>query len=221
MRQIALVAAFLVHGLEPVEAQPLDLRDAFPRSVQVVFETSPPDSPGRLDTDYGQPATAWLEPGPEPGQATVRVTSSEMERVLGHHRPVPGSFSDFVWLFDVETGHVLSAHLTGSFLKQVDWGFFSTQVETKTETRLGTHGRAGYRAPKTRLGHVIFEYCIEEQECTDVPARPYDVFTGYVNAVGSIDARTLAGMRTVTFSPLGEAVWSEADSTALSLGPAE
>lgn len=221
MRQVALVAALLVHGVDPVGAEPLDLHDGLPRPVQVVFEVSPSDAPGRLDADYGDPAPGWFEPGPVAGQVTVRVRAAEMERVVRRHQPVPGSFSDFVWVFEVETGHVLSARVTGQFLKQVDWGFFSTHVVTETETLLGTRIRAGFRPPRTRLGHLVFEFCIEEQECTDVPPRPYDPFTGYVNAVGSIDARALAGTRSVSFSPLGEAIWSESDSTAVSLAPSD
>lgn len=218
MRRIVWAVACLIHGTSPVVAEPLDLRDAEPRPVQVVFEVSPPDSPGGLDATYGQAARAWFEPGPAEGQATLRVPSAEMERVLSHHHPVPGSFSDFVWLFDVESGHVLSAHVSGEFVKEVDWGLFSTNVVTETETQLGTRIRAGFRPPRHRLGHLVFEFCREEADCTPVPAHPYDPFTGYVNAVGSIAARTRAGPASVNFSPLGEAILSELDSTAMSLG---
>jgi hypothetical protein len=218
MRQIAWVAAFLIHGTSPVEAEPLDLRDAQPRPAQVVFEASPPDAPGGLDVRYGDAARAWLEPGPEAGQVTVRVPSAEMERVLSHHHAVPGSFSDFVWVFDVESGHVLSAQVRGEFVKQVDWGFFSTRVVTETATELGTRMRAGFRPPRSRFGHLVFEFCSGESDCTDVPPRPYDFFTGYVNAVGSITASIAAGPASVSFSPLGEAIWSEFDAAAASLG---
>jgi hypothetical protein len=219
MRQIAWVVACLIHGASPVDAEPLDLRDAQPRAVRVVFEASPPDAPGGLDRHYGQPAHAWFEPSLDPGRAVARVPASEMERVLERHQAVPGSFSDFVWLFDVASGHVLSARVSGSFVKEVDWGFFSTRVVTDTATELGTLFRAGFRAPRSRFGHLIFEFCSEERDCTPVPPRPYDPFTGYVNAVGAIAASTALGPGSVTFSPLGEAIWSEVDSTAVSLGP--
>jgi hypothetical protein len=221
VRQVALIAVFLVHGAIPVGAEPLDLQDALPRPVQVVFEVSPPEAPGNLDARYGLAAQAWFAPGPDPGQATIRISSLEMERILSHHQPVPGSFSDFVWVFDVSNGHVLSARVTGQFVKRVDWGLFSTDVVTYTDTRLGTRSRAGFRPPRHRLGHLVFEFCIEERDCTEVPPRPLDPFTGYVNAVGSIAAHALAGPRTTSFSPLGEAVWSEVDTTAVSLGPTD
>ena len=221
MRQIALVAALIVYGVDPVGAEPLDLRDTASRPVEVVFEISPSDSPGRLDTSYGGPTRGWFEHGPAKGQATVRIPPAEMERALTRHHPVPGSFSDFVWIFDVATGHVLSARVSGQFLKEVDWGFFSTDVVTETETRLGTRLRAGFRPPESRFGHLVFEFCIEEQNYTGVSPRPYDPFTGYVNAVGSISASTKVGARTVSFSPLGEAIWSEVDTTAVSLGSSD
>jgi len=221
VRAIAVAVVWitgLVTPTGPVGADPLDLHDARARPVQVVFELSPPEAPGRLDSHYSDPTRAWFEHGPEPGQATVRITSFSMEEVLVRHQPIPGSFSDFVWLFDVHTGHVLSASVTGKFRKEVDWGLFSTHVETDTETRLSTRGRAGYRAPRTRLGHVVFEFCIDESECTNVPPRPYDFFTGYVNAVGSIHARVVGGVRTTTFSPLGEAILSEIEAVAIDVG---
>jgi hypothetical protein len=106
----------------------------------------------------------------------------------------------------------------GEFIKQVDWGFFSTRVVTETATELGTRIRAGFRPPRSRFGHLVFEFCIEESDCTDVPPRPYDFFTGYVNAVGAITASTAAGPTSVSFSPLGEAIWSELDSSPVLLG---
>ena len=221
MRAIA-VAVVWITGLVPptgsADANPLDLQDPRARPVQVVFELSPPEAPGRLDARYGEPAPAWFEPGPRPGQATVRIPAWVMEEVLIRHRPVPGSFSDFVWIFEVETGHVLSASVTGTFLKEVDWGFFSSAVETRTETRLSTRARAGFRAPRTRMGHVVYEFCIQESQCTDVPPRPYDFFTGYVNAVGSIQARIVGGVRTTSFSPLGEVILHEVETSGVEVG---
>lgn len=218
-QQLAWIVACLIHGAIPVDAEPLDLGDAQPRPVQVVFEVSPPDAPGGLEATWGEAARAWFEPGPGAGRATLRVPSGEMERVLSRHDPVPGSFSDFVWILDVGSGDVLSAELRGQFVKEIDWGLFRTHVVTDTETWLGTRLHAGFRPPRTRFGHLLFEFCRDEPGCTGVPARPYDPFTGYVNAVGSISARTRSGASSVAFSPLGEAIWSEVDSTAVSLGP--
>jgi hypothetical protein len=221
VRAIAVAAVWITGLVTPTGsagADPVDLHDPRARPVQVIFELSPPEAPGRLDARYGDPAPAWLEPGPEPGQATLRIPAWVMEEVVGHHHPITGSFSDFVWLFDVRSGHVISANVTGSFLKEVDWGFFSSQVETVTETRLSTRGRAGFRAPRARFGHVVHDFCIEDAECTDVPPRPYDPFTGYVNAVGSIQARVVGGVRTTSFSPLGELVLREVDEASVDVG---
>ena len=43
-----------------------------------------------------------------------------------------------------------------------------------------------------------------------MPARTYDPITGYVNAVGAIGANS-GPIRFESFSPLGEAIFSELD----------
>ena len=220
MRSVARLAVLisgLVAATDPAGADPLDLHDPRPRAVEVVFETSPSEAPGRLDRDYSDAGPAWFEPGPEAGQATLRVPGWVMEQALQSHRPISGSFSDFVWVFDVGSGHVLSARLTGRFLKQLEWGFLSSGVETWTETRLSTRDRGGFLPPRERLGHRVFEFCRDAAGCTEVPPRPYDPFTGYVNAVGSIRARA-AGFGTESFSPLGEMVVREVAEEALDVG---
>jgi hypothetical protein len=54
--------------------------------------------------------------------------------------------------------------------------------------------------------------------CTRVAPAPLDPRTGHVNAVGTIHASAIGGLGVLTFSPLGEAVFSEqSDLPAVSL----
>ena len=208
----------LAGGTPLATAEPLDLGERRARPVRVAFEISPSHLPARLDHQYSALAPAWFEPGPAPGQATVRVAGPDYEEVVASSDPVPGSFGDFVWIFDVETGHVLSATLTGAFYQRVDWGFLKTRVQAKIVARMTTLRAAGFQPPRTLFGRVLFDHCGgSDAECDMVAPRPYDHATGYVNAVGSISVRAVAGLATETFSPLGEAVFTEMrEDTAVS-----
>lgn len=199
-------------------AEPLRLAERRARPVHVAIEISPPDLPARLDHHYSERGVAWFEPGPGPDQATVRIDGAELERMLASSDPVPGSFGDYVWVFDVATGHVLSASVTGAFLQRLDWGLMRTRVRADVSARMTTLEPAGFRAPRTWLGHVLFEHCAGlEAGCNTVPPRALDPATGYVNAVGKITAVVAGGFHTDTYSPLGEAVFTEMRSdTAVS-----
>jgi hypothetical protein len=191
-------------------ADPVDLRERRARPVQVSFEVSPPDRPGQLDHRYSERALAWLEPGPGDGEVTIRVAGRDMERVLAAYEPVPGSFGDFVWIFDAGTGHVVSAQLAGAFLQHLSLGFLRTTVVADVAAQMTTLRSAGFLPPRSQLGHVIFEHCAEAAaDCSMVAPHAYDPATGYVNAVGSITASAIGGFGTQTFSPLGEAVFTE------------
>lgn len=195
-------------------AEPVDLRDARARPVNVALEISPPHLPARLDHVYSERAPAWFEPGPAPHEVTIRVSGPEVEQLLAHFDPIPGSFGDFVWILDVESGHVLSASLSGAMLRRVDWGILETRVRAKIVARMTTLRAAGFHPPRSLLGSILFDHCGgRDDDCTLVAPRAYDPFTGYVNAVGSLSARA-GGLSTDTFSPLGEAVFTEMASDA-------
>ena len=189
-------------------AEPLDLSDATPRPVRVAFESSGP--PGALDAVYSEPLTAWLDADPARGQVRVRVPGSAMERLLATHEPVPGSFGDYVWTFDAATGEVLQAAFHGRLWQTADFGVFQTRVETSIDVNVGTRRAVGFRTPYTQLGQVIVPVCEPGSAgCMRVAPAPLDPRTGYVNAVGTIRATALGGLGALTFSPLGEAVFSE------------
>lgn len=217
---IAVVAGAALVGLAglawaaPAAADPVDLREVRARPVHVSFEASPPDRPGQLDHQYSERALAWLEPGPAEGQVTIRVAAADMERVLAAYEPVPGSFRDFVWVFDAATGHVLSADLDGAFNQHLSLGFLTTTVVADVEARMTTLRGAGFLPPRSQLGHVIFEHCADgEADCSMVAPHAYDPATGYVNAVGVLLGRT--GLVTSrSFSPLGEAELREGEPPA-------
>ncbi len=213
-----LLFTVLAGGTPLAMADPLDLREPRARPVLVAFEISPSHLPAQLDHQYSDLAPAWFEPGPGPGHATVRVAGLEYEKVVASFDPVPGSFGDFVWIFDVETGHVLSATLTGAFYQRLDLGFLKTRVKANIVARMTTLRAAGFQPPRSLFGHVLFDHCGgRDAECNLVAPRPYDQATGKVNAVGSISVTALGGFVTETFSPLGEAVFTEmCEDTAVS-----
>lgn len=200
----------------PAFAEPLDLFDSSPRRISVSVEMSPRDDPARLDSIYTPRFSAWLERGEREGEVRIIIPGETVERLLfGDQEPVPGSFSDFVWTFDVETGHVISARLSGSIRRLVNWGFVTSHVAVDIQIEMGTGQVGGFKAPKLFLGQRFFRYCQNQssRDCQLVETRPYDAATGYVNAVGKLQASssilTLNG-----FSPLGEAIFSELDDSS-------
>jgi hypothetical protein len=199
-------------------AEPLHLDERRARPIHVAIELSPPELPARLDHHYSERVVAWFEPGPGPARATVRIAGTDMERVLRSYDPVAGSFGDYVWIFDTLTGHVLSASLDGAFHQRLDWGPMHTQVRADVSARMSTLQMAGHLAPRRRMGHAVFEHClIEDADCHTVAPRPLDPTTGYVNAVGKLVVEVVGSLGTQTFSPLGEAVFTEMRSdTAVS-----
>ena len=92
-------------------------------------------------------------------------------------------------------------------------GVFRPTVETDIRIEMLTDSMAGYRKPKRILGQTVFRLCIEpsSKDCTMVQPAPLDAQRGYVNAVGGISARS-GFFTTRTFSPLGEAVFTELPS---------
>jgi hypothetical protein len=190
-------------------AVPLDLSDRATRPIRVRFEISPADRPG----DRAQRFSAAIDGRAEPaalGYLRVVIPSEAVERyLLADQDPLPGSFSDFVWLLDTATGDVISAELSGVLRRQVNWGLVGARVEAQIEARMSTRTDAGFRSPVTLLGHRIFSYCgPDESDCELVPAARFDPQTGYVNAVGEISARS-SWLTTKSFSPLGEAIFEE------------
>jgi hypothetical protein len=216
---LVLVLIFFVAG--QVRGEGLDLRNPTPRAITVSFENSGPRAPGALDQQYGEPVRGFFVPGPGEDQALVRIPGAEMERVVSHYEPVPGSFSDFVWIFDTITGHVVNASFAGVVKSKIDWGFFDSEVETSIVMDLGTRNTGGFLAPVERLGHVIYGFCEEvAQDCRQIPPAPLDADTGYVNAVGSVVATAIGGLETTSYSPMGEAMFQESHTPArVSAGP--
>jgi len=125
--------------------------------------------------------------------------------LLRGQRTVPGSFSDFVWVLDRHTGHVVHAELSGVVLRTLDWGLFSSEVEARIAVELDTQqGAAGFQPAQRLLGQRVRAFCREPgEDCTRVPPVPFDPVRGYVNAVGPLSARAV-GVTTRIFCDLGE-----------------
>jgi hypothetical protein len=120
-----------------------------------------------------------------------------------------------VWIFDVATGHVVSAELEGAVERRMRLGLLSPSVRTELLFRMSTDRAVGVRPARKILGNRYFGTCsIEEGECTPVFPAIYDPRTGYVNAVGEIEARA-AGFTTHSFSSIGEARFFERDPSAI------
>ncbi|MBW2423117.1 MAG: hypothetical protein JRG86_02660 [Deltaproteobacteria bacterium] len=196
-----------------VQAEPLDLADTTPRWIEVRFEVSPEDAPGRLDGEWSAARPAFLEPTTEPGQIRIRVPADEIEAHLlaTGTQAVPGTFSEFVWQIEATTGHVVHAELSGRVRQPISLGLVRSTAEVAIRAEMTTRQMGGFR-PRTRLfGQSTHGFCEsrqDAQDCTLVPSRPLDPQSGYVNAVGSVTARIPLASRRV-FSPLGEARFSE------------
>ena len=218
-----LAGAWLMNA--SAAAEPVDLRDPTPRWVEVRFEVSPPDEPGRLDHRWSPSRVAYLEPDPERRTVEIRIPTEEIEAHLATTgtETIPGSFSDFVWTIDTRTGHVLDARLSGRVRERLSIGPIRTSALVRIEVEMTTHTPGGFRAGRGILGLETHAYCApsrSEQGCTPVRAVRFDPDSGYVNAVGSVVAATrLARIR--AFSPLGEARFEERAPQRAALGPAE
>ena len=154
-------------------AEPVDLSDGQARWIDVRFEISPQGRPGQRDTVYSSRFPAWLATGEQAGQVQISIDSQIVEQhLMGAERPVPGSFSDFVWLFDAPTGEVLSASLNGTLIREVRWGPVRANIETQIQVDMSTSERAGYRMPKRVLWNTIFPFCGNSPEVDDDCTRP-------------------------------------------------
>jgi hypothetical protein len=189
------------------------LGDGTPRWVVVQFENSPSGQPGALDEVYTRPFAAWLEADPQ-GRIVVRVGAEVLEDdIFVANHPVPGSFSDYVWVFDPQTGEVVSATFSGVFTYAIDWGFATTEIHAHVTAVMGTARQGGFLNPRSVWGRTLNPYCddVESSRCTRVESSSYDRERGYVNAVGYITIDSPISQM-ATYSPLGEARFSELSS---------
>jgi hypothetical protein len=209
---VAIAFAVATYGVGARASEPMDLGDPRPRPVAVRFETSPSDQPGRLASLYTDSVPAWLEPADLPGQIRVTITGEAVEtRWFQNQRQQRGSFTDYVWIFDAASGDVISAHLRGTLVRSFDFGVFQSDIETEIEAEMTTRTPAGFEPGRVRLGQLVFPFCLRKGgDCTIVAPVRYDRRTGYVNAVGALVGRAM-GVAARSFSPLGEAICSEAD----------
>jgi hypothetical protein len=205
---VGMLGFFLAAGV--ARGDPMDLRDARPRIVTVRFENSPADAPERLAATFTAEIPARFEVDAETAEVRVRIAGADVERdYFTRQRLRSGSFSDYVWVFDPATGHVVSASLRGVLLRRFDLGLFEKEVETQFEALLDTRGPAGFEAPHRMFGQLFFPHCARaSSRCTLVAPARYDARTGYVNAVGSIAGRAL-GVTAHNFASIGEAIFSE------------
>lgn len=200
-------------------AGPLDLDDPAPRPIEVRFEISPADQPGRLDSNWSPPRRALLEPAPDgrPDQVRIRIPAREMEAHLRSTGTavVAGSFSDFLWTLDRQSGHVVAAHLRGQVEERVGLGLLSARVAVAIEVEMSTARAAGFRTDQKSFGKQTHDLCLPtERSCIAVEGLRYDPSRGYVNAVGALRAFTPV-FEVEAFSPLGEARFSEHAEQAL------
>jgi hypothetical protein len=223
-RHAVAMIAIAVGAATTATAEPLRLDDATPRSIIVRFETSPRSRPDQLDRSWGPPLPARIEPA---GTDLVRVVIDRqvVERSLfAEDAPEPGSFGDFVWLFDARTGHVLDARLEGRIVQQLDFGLMRSQTRAHVRARMSTRERAGFLPPRRILGNRVFRHCdparARSDDCHSVAPVPLDRSRGYVNAVGVIEVATPLGIEARTFSPLGEALFLELGTPVVDEAPA-
>lgn len=207
---------------DAAERVPLDLADPTPRRIEVRFEISPADQPGRLDTAWSTPRPGLLEPTAHPDRVRIRIPAPEMEahlRSIGT-AVIPGSFSDFVWILDRASGHVVEAGLAGRIHERVGFGPLSTRIAVDIRVDMSTERGAGFRTARAPFGIETHDFCAPgegSRTCIAVASHRFDPQRGYVNAVGFIRAATpMAEVR--AFSPLGEVRFSERPAESI-VGP--
>jgi hypothetical protein len=205
-------------------AGPVDLNDPTPRWVEVRFEVSPANRPGQLDSEWSGSRVAFMDPSAGPGIVQIRIPAEEMEAHLRSTGTdaIPGTFSEFVWTFDRDTGHVLAAEMRGRVRERVRLGFIQTSATIDIEVEMTTQQSAGFASESGMLGIETQRFCAPGplrkgakikrshriKGCVGVEAAPFDPARGYVNAVGTLRAMTPV-VEIEAFSPLGEARFSE------------
>lgn len=168
-------------------------------------------SPDATHERLSQPARAWYEVGARPGERIVTVPGHEVERVLFADRtPVDGSFSDFVWVFDATTGHVVSASLSGSISEPIRLGPLRTAAEVSIEILVSTRISGGYQPPHRIAGKTVIGYCADPSlpDCHPVPIAAYDRASGWVRSAGAVCA-SWRSLRTLAYTSLGQARFTE------------
>jgi hypothetical protein len=211
--RVLLLGVLLVFPLIG-SADPVDFENPAPRWVEIAFEVSPRDRPGQMDTHYTQRLNAWFE-SLEAGRIRVTIDRVDVERVLmAGQNPIEGSFTDFVWVFESESGEVVSATMSGELEKELDWGLFDSKARATIEVDMATRRTMGFKPVRRWLGQEFFSTCgsLDEKRCTAVSASDYDPERGYVNAIGDLRVR-FGEVELKTFSPLGEAKLYEVGST--------
>jgi hypothetical protein len=193
--------------------EPLDLQDKTSRWIEVRFEVSPSDEPGRLDNRWSSVRAAYLESDSDSSIVRIRIPTAEIEAHLGTTgtEAVPGSFSDFVWTLDSNSGHVLAAELTGRVRERFSFGLIRTSALVEIRVEMTTHDVGGFLPDEGFFGLRTNAYCSpapESSGCIAVFPVRFDPDSGYVNAVGTVVAATgVAKIR--AFSPLGEVRFHE------------
>ena len=196
-------------------AAPLDLQDGTPRWIEVRFEVSPEDEPGRLNGTWSSPRAAFLESDPDREIVRIRIPTREIEAHLRSTgtETIPGSFSDFVWTLDAVTGHVLTAQLTGRVRERFFFGPIRTSATVEIRVDMTTRVAGGFRPMNGIFGVRTNAFCLPlppPSQCIAVAPARFNPENGYVNAVGSMVAdATIAEIQ--IFSPLGEVRFSERD----------
>lgn len=219
---IFVLGIFATHA---TMAAPLDLADPTPRWIEVRFEVSPAAEPGRLDHQWSAPRRARIEPVHGTGVLRIRIPAAQVEAQLRStgSDPIQGTFSEFVWLIDPVTGHVLAADLSGSVRETIQFGPFTTAARVAIRVEMTTTDQAAgfvpgqgifgiptnpFCAPKS-IGDDAGDVRHAEGGCVAVKPIRFDPARGYVNAVGSVRAaNAFAEIR--AFSPLGEVQFLEA-----------
>ena len=173
-------------GPAPAWAQPLNLADPTPRTIQVEFEISV--DPGTVGQTYSESFVGTYSATGNTG--TVVISSAVYEAAIETHdldyfdtimtwSLINGSASDFTLEIDLTTMEATAQPLSYQVL-------ITDPVPTPqngTVTRdLSTTGSAGFAFLPQFPGFPFF--C---DTCTLVPGAPYDPVTGKINSLGSDD----------------------------------
>lgn len=187
-----LLLGFMSSTLSAVAAQPLDLSDPTPRSIDLSVDQDVEDL-ARVGGAYSLPFEASFTS--DGNVATVSIPGATVESLItdvfaGLASAVPGSFSDYVIRIDVNTNEVLSADATGQISSPIG-NLAVTHRATSTEV-------SGFTITDL-LGAQVPIYCTAGADCTLVEGIGFDPQTGTVNAVGEVNASLVR-----VFTPFGD-----------------
>lgn len=198
-----LVAPLVVLAPSAAWSIPMDLQNPNPREVVVQIESSA--VVWKLDLQYSTSIAAFLTPNRD-GTVQVTISGDDWLAFLENGMGAPmQNVSPYVWTFDPDTNHVLSASMSAQTFAVFGGRPALVPISQNVST---TGGALGY-IPTDVGGFELELICIPgmDRGCEAIEKVSYQPDTGYVNALGPM----VFGppLEVAVLSMFGEAIFSE------------